>query len=413
MAEARNSRVNSTVLWVAAGLTLILIFFGVRRITREKLPLRVAEAQVQDLLKTTSTNGKVEPQHNFVAHAPEATTVKEIYVHPGEQVPQGKLLLQLDDSDARAKLAAAAAALRGAQANLHAVQQGGSQLERNALLSNISRAKLVRDQAANDLAAVQKLESEGAAAPSEVTQAKQRLAAAEAALKGLEQQQATPFAPIDLEHAKSGVTEAQAAYAAAAQVVAQSNVRAPFAGTVYSLPVARYEYVGPGAELLALANLSELQVRAYFDEPEIGDLRLGNPVTIVWDAKPGKRWHGHIVGLPSTVITYGTRNVGEVLVKIDDPDSTLLPNTNVTVTVTIQQVTSALTVPREALHVESGRDYVYVVSGHVLRRVRVNVGALNLTDVQVLSGLQNHAMVALGTTNGAPISEGIPINVQK
>lgn len=381
--------------------------------TREKLPLRVAEAQVQDLIKTTSTNGKVEPQHNFVAHAPQAAIVKEVYVHPGEQVPQGKLLVQLDDSDARAKLAAAAAALRGAQATLQAVEQGGSQLERNTLSGNISRAKLNRDQAANDLAAVQKLESAGAAAPSEVTQAKQRLATADAALKALDQQKATPFAPIDLEHARSALTEARAAYAAAAEIVAQCNVRAPFAGTVYSVPVSPYEYVEPGAELLALANLSELQVRAYFDEPEIGDLRLENPVTIVWDAKPGKKWHGHIVGLPSTVITYGTRNVGEVLVKIDDPDSTLLPNTNVTVTVTIQQVTSALTVPREALHVEGGHDYVYVVSGDVLRRVRVNVGALNLTEVQIVSGLQNHAMVGLGTTNGAPISEGIPINVQK
>lgn len=413
MAEARNSRINSTVLWVAAGITLILIFFGVRQLTREKLPLRVAEAQVQDLVRTTSTNGKVEPEHNFVAHAPMAGIVKNIYVHPGEQVQQGKLLVQLGDTDARAKLAAAGAALRGAQANLHSVELGGSQQERNALASNITRAKLARDQAAKDLTAVQKLESQGAAAPSEVTLAQQRLAAADASMKALKQQQASPFAPIDLDHAKSAVAEAQAAYAAAAQVVAQCNVRAPMAGTVYSLPISRYEYVEAGAELLALADLSYLQVRAYFDEPEIGDLQLGNPVTIVWDAKPGKKWHGHIVGLPSTVITYGTRNVGEVIAKIDDPDESLLPNTNVTVTVTVQQVGRALTIPREALHVEGGQDYVYVVSGNVLRRVRVNVGALNLTQVQVLSGLHNHAIVALGTTNGAPISEGMPINVQR
>jgi HlyD family secretion protein len=413
MAEARNNRVNSTVLWLAAGITLIFIFFGVRRITREKLPLRVAEAQVQDLVRTTSTNGKVEPEHNFEAHAPMATIVKNIYVHPGEKVQQGKLLIELDDSDARAKLAAAAAAMRGAQANLHAVELGGSQQERNTLSSNITRAKLARDQAAQDLTAVQNLASQGAAAPSEVTQAQLRLAAADTSLKALEQQQASPFAPIDLAHAKSAVSEAQAAYAAAAEVVAQCNVRAPLTGAVYSLPVSRYEYVEPGAELLALADLSQLEVRAYFDEPEIGDLRLGNPVTIVWDAKPGKKWHGHIVRLPSTVITYGTRNVGEVIVKIDDPDETLLPNTNVTVTVTIQQVGSALTVPREALHVEGGRDYVYVVSGDVLRRVSVNVGALNLTYVQILSGLKNHAVVALGTTNGAPISEGMPINIER
>ena len=95
----------------------------------------------------------------------------------------------------------------------------------------------------------------------------------------------------------SAVTEAHAAYAAAAQVVAQSNVTSPISGTVYSLPVSRYEYVQAGTQLLEVADLSKLRVRAYFDEPEIGDLQLNNPATIVWNAKPDRTWHGRIVGL--------------------------------------------------------------------------------------------------------------------
>jgi hypothetical protein len=39
------------------------------------------------------------------------------------------------------------------------------------------------------------------------------------------------------------------------------------------------------------------------------------------------------------------------------------------------------------------------------------VGALNLTSVQILKGLKEHTQVALGTTNGAPISEGVPIRI--
>jgi HlyD family secretion protein len=111
------------------------------------------------------------------------------------------------------------------------------------------------------------------------------------------------------------------------------------------------------------------------------------------------------------VITYGTRNVGEVLVSIDDSDGVLLPNTNVTVTVVTQQVGDALTIPREALHAERGADFVYVVKGDRVRRVPVTVGALNLTEVQILSGLSRDAVVALGTTDGTPITEGIPVRV--
>lgn len=412
MAEARKSKkLNSTALWIAAAIALIVIFFGVRQLTREKLLLRVAETQRQDLVKTTSTNGKVEPQSSFTAHAPQASLVKAVYVHAGEEVPKGKLLLQLDDASARSTLAAAAAALTGAQAQLQAVEDGGSQQQRLALLSNIARAKLNRDQAEHTLNAVEKLASQGAAANSEVSQAQQQLTAAEAALHSLEQQHTQPFAPIDLEHAKSAVVEAQSAYDAAAQIVAQCNVRAPFAGTVYSLPFTRYEYVEPGTTVLEMANLGKLQVRAYFDEPELGNLQVGNPVIIQWNARPGRKWHGRITALPSTIITYGTRNVGEVLVSIDDAKDELLPNTNVTVTVTTQQVRNALTVPREALHIEDGRDYVYVASGDKLRRAEVQVGALNLTQVQILSGIQEHTVVALGTTNGAPITDGAVFQV--
>jgi HlyD family secretion protein len=244
-----------------------------------------------------------------------------------------------------------------------------------------------------------------------VAQAQTRLNLAQASLHSLEEQKTKPFAPVDLSRAHSSVTEARAAYDAAAKVIAQSNVRAPFAATVYSLPVTRYAYIEPGAEILEAADLSQLQVRAYFDEPEIGDLQLNDPVSIVWDAKPDMKFHGRITRLPSNIITYGTRNVGEVLVSVEDSNGVLLPNTNVVVTVTTHEVHNVLTVPREALHVEGGRDYVYAVARGTLHRVPVEVGAINLTIVQIVKGLQEHTVVALGTTNGAPISEGVPIRI--
>jgi multidrug efflux pump subunit AcrA (membrane-fusion protein) len=111
MAEARRKGISSGVLWIAAAIALIVIFFGVRRLTREKLPIRVAQAQVQDLIKSNSTNGNVEPQHIFEAHAPDAALVKNVYVHQGETVRRGQLLVDMDDTNARARLASAMAAL--------------------------------------------------------------------------------------------------------------------------------------------------------------------------------------------------------------------------------------------------------------------------------------------------------------
>jgi HlyD family secretion protein len=411
MAEERRKTISSGVLWTFAAIALVVIFYGVRHLTRDKLPLRVAEAQVQDLVKPSSTSGRVEPLHIFEAHAPEATTVKNVYIHVGQQVRPGQLLVSLDDTSARARLATAIAALRTAESATQSVEGGGSHQEQLALSSNIAKAQLDHDQAARDLDVIKKLEAKGAAAPSEEAQAQTRLQIATASLQSLQEQKTKPYAATDLTRAHSSVAEAQAAVAAANQVIAQSNVRAPFAGTVYSLPVTQYGYIEPGGEVLQMADLSKLQVRAYFDEPEIGDLHLNDPVSIVWGAKPDMQFHGHITRLPSTIIAYGTRFVGEVLVSIEDSNGVLLPNTNVVVTVITQEVKNALTVPREALHIEGGRDYVYVVSNGALHRTLVQVGAINLTMVQIVSGLKEHTVVGLGTTNGTPISEGVPIRI--
>lgn len=413
MTEATKRRLKTGGLWLAAIVALIFIFYVARWLTRKRLPVRVAKSEIHDLVKSTSTNGKVEPIDNFEAHAPISTTVKNVYVTSGEKVKAGQLLLRLDDADARAQKAAAAAALRGAEAQLQAVEGGGTRQQQLALESNLQKARLDRQQAAHSLKTVEQLEKQGAAAPSEVAQARQQLEIARTSLQTLEKQKQQPYSPADLAHAKSAVVQARDAYRAASQVVEQCNVTAPSAGTVYALPVTQYEYLQAGAKLLDLANLAKLRVRAYFDEPEVGDLEIGDPATILWDAKPGMTWHGRITALPSTIITFGTRNVGVVLISIEDADGVLLPDTNVTVTVVTSRIEHALTVPREALRIENGQDYLYLVKGDSLRRVPVKVGALNLTHVQILSGIQPNETVALGATNGAPLSGGALIQIVK
>ncbi len=192
-------------------------------------------------------------------------------------------------------------------------------------------------------------------------------------------------------------------------MVNEANIHAPFSGTVYLIPVSKTEYVEQGGLLLQMADLSKMQVRAYFDEPEIGKLHVGEPVTIQWDARPDKTWLGRISRVPSTIIPYTTRNVGEALVTIDDANNDLLPNTNVRVIALVANESAALNVPREALHTENGQPYVFRVEDGTVKRAPVKVGNINLTQVEILSGLKEGQVVALGSTNGQPIGDGVPI----
>jgi HlyD family secretion protein len=407
----RQTRSRTARVWIITAVALILVFYGVHLMTRGSLPIRVAEASISDLKSTVPTNGKVEPQVNFEAHAPFPGVIQSLSVHEGDKVAAGKLLLAMDDTEAQARVATALDALKGAQAAYQAAQHGGTQEERISLTGEMQRAQIERDQAEHDLEALKKLQSSGAASPSEVSAAQARLATANSSLQVLQQRQTGRYGTEDLAHTKASLDDAEATYAAALDALRHAVVHAPFAGTVYSLPVSRSEYVNQGDRLLSMADITKLQVRAYFDEPEIGKLSIGQPVTIVWDAKPDEQWHGIISRLPSTIITYGTRNVGEVLVSLTDADGALLPDTNVRVTVTVANVSNVLMVPRDAVHFEQSSSFVYRKEGDSLHRVQVTIGALNLTEVQIVSGLKSGDIVALGTTNAQPLSDGVPVKV--
>jgi HlyD family secretion protein len=396
-------------VWIVVALLLLIAALLLRHFTRSVVPVRMATAQRGQLISTLGTNGKVEPAHNFAAYSPRAGTVRAIYVHEGEKVTTGQLLLSLDDSQARSEVAAALAAERGAQADLQALRHG-TRPQQITLTGNIGKATADRDQAAANLATLEQLQKQGAASPSEVDAARRSLAAQDASLNTLDQQRTKNFAPIDLEHAEANISNAKAAYESALDVLQKENIRAPFPGTVYSILVRTSDFVQAGDKLLQMADLKQVQIRAYFDEPEIGELIVGKPVKIVWEAKPKQVWHGRILRTPTTVITYGTRSVGEALISVDDSDETLLPNTNVTITVTLLNVQDALIIPREALHVDDSGDYVYEVVGGRLRREPVKVGNLNLTQVQVLSGLDHNAIVALTAPDGSNLRAGLAVS---
>jgi HlyD family secretion protein len=411
MAEERKNTLRLW-FWRSSALLLVLVFFVARYFLRDQLPVREVRVGHQEVLNTVSANGRVEPLANYEIHAPIASTVKAVYVTAGEQVPAGKLLLQLDDIQARSRVASAENGVKSAQASLDAALHNGTQQERQASDANIARARIERDQAQHDLDALTGLKSTGASSGAEVAAAQQRLDSAQAALHAAEQGAQTRYTSVEVDRARAQLAEAQSALAAANEVLAQTAPRSPIAGTVYSLSTSRTEFAEEGKTLMEIADLNRERVRGYFDEPSIGPLAIGQKILIKWDAKPSRSWQGHIVQTPTNIITYGsTRNVGEVLIAIDSPSTELLPDINVTLTVTTSSEPNTLTVPREALHSENNKAYVFKVVNDKLVRTPVTIGTPNINLAPILSGLQEGDYVAIGTTNGLPLQEGVPIKV--
>jgi HlyD family secretion protein len=394
-------------------VVLLAVFFTARYFLRERLPVRVAAVEHAMLVNTVSTDGRVEPTVNYQFYSPIATTVKAVYAQEGDTVPAGKLLVTLDDVAARAQVAAAESAVSSAQANLDAVTHNGTQAERQASASEIEQDRLTRDQAQHDLDALTKLVAAGAAAPGEVTAARSRFDTAQASLNAAEQSAHHRFSSGDVARAQAALADAQAALSAAQHVESQTVIRAPITGTIYNMDATPSEFSAAGNLLLQIADLRHERVRGYFDEPDLGRLAIGQQVVIRWGAKPGSEWHGHVVRLPSDVVTYTTRNVGEVLIDFDGSSDGLLPDTNVTLTVTTSSQPDTLSMPREALHEQNGKYFAFKVENGELVRVPITIGSPNLTQVPILSGLKDGDVVAIGTTNGQPLQEGVPIKEQR
>ena len=358
-----------------------------------------------------STNGKIEPITNFEAHAPVATTVARLDVQQGDWVKAGQLLMQLQDVDARAQAARAEAQLRGAQAGLNAVSHGGTQEEVLTTRNALTKAQADRDAAERNLQAMQRLLQAGAASRAEVDAARNQLKMADANVQLLQQKLKDRYSSSEISHVEAQQTEAKASLAAADTLLRNSNVAAPFAGMVYSLPVKQGTFVNVGDLLLQLADLHKVRVRAFVDEPEIGRLRKGQTVEVTWDALPGRVWKGEVETLPTVIVQRNTRNVGEITCIVDNSDLRLLPNTNVTVAVIVERQENVLTVPRESIHQDSAGRYVFQVVDGELKRRDVQTAVADLTRVQVTSGLSDHAVLALGAINSQSLAAGMPVKV--
>lgn len=400
-------------IWIiiAAVVLGVIILAAFMTSSHGEIPVRTETARRETIINTIQTNGKIEPIQNFEAHAPVATTVKKLLVGEGDTVKKGQLLLQLDDSDARAQAARASAQIHSANADLAAVQGGGTHEQVISTTADLVKAHGELNAAQRNLDAMKRLQQSGAASPAEVSDAETRLQTAQAQVNLQEQKLQSRYSKPEEQRVFAQKIEAESAYQAAKDILDSSNVRAPQDGIVYSLPVRQGQYVNAGDLLLQVANLSRVQVRGFVDEPDIGRLQTGQKVSIEWDAVSGRIWEGKLTHIPTTVVARGTRNVGEIKCEVDNSDGKLLPNTNVNLTILTAHEDNALTVSREAMHQENHIHFVYQIVDGKLKRTNVDTSVFNLTRIQVVKGLDDGAEVALGSTNGTPLQAGVPVHV--
>lgn len=409
---AKNAGFVTRHRWtVWAGIAVAVVLLASFMPRNDSVPVRAATAQRSAIRSIISTNGKVEPLLNFEAHAPVGTTVKKMFVKEGDRVQKGQLLVELNDAEASSQAAQALARVRGSEADISALDNGGNHEEVLTLDAELVKARTECDTAQRSLDALRKLQEQNAASPGEIKNAEDRLKRANAELDLLQQKQKNRYSQPEIARVEAQKADAQAAYAAAEDVLNQLNVRAPFDGTIYSLPVRQGAYLNPGDLVLQEADLSKVRVRAFVDEPDVGRLAPGDKIAVTWDALPERTWDGTVTVTPAVIKLHGTRNVGETTCIVDNRDFKLLPNVNVGVTIITAEHRNVVTVPREAVHQEDSKAYVYQIVNNELQRRYVQTSISNLTQVELTGGLPENGLVALGSVNSKPLRDGVTVRI--
>jgi HlyD family secretion protein len=408
-----NKASRSTITFRAAVILLVLIAAvgSYLQSKPRRIRISVTHPDHQPISSGITTNGKIEPVTNFEAHSPAPVAIKEVLVKPDEQVKAGQLLVLLNDADARERLARAQAQLSFARSASVNLKQGGTRQDVLARNTDLQKVTADRQAAERNLAALQTLQQKGAASAEEVQAARDRLARAKADEALLEATASARYTTEDQQRAAADIVNAEAAVASARQLMSSVEIRAPFDGTVYYLPARQGAFVNTGDPLVMVADLRNVQVRAFVDEPEIGKLSAGEEVRVSWDALPGRTWTGHVTTVPTTIVTRGSRAVGELLCAVDNHDKSLLPNVNVTVNIIVSNNANALTIPREALHEENGQPFVYVLNGNKLYRRDVKTGVGNLTRIEIVQGLTGNETLGLASLSPSPMTDGVNVKV--
>jgi membrane fusion protein, multidrug efflux system len=214
------------------------------------------------------------------------------------------------------------------------------------------------------------------------------------------------------EAAKNGAQQQyQSLLAARARVVlahkalADTVVRAPFAGLVAERLVSTGDYVTRGMRVAVIVRVNPIRAQLTVPEQFISSVGVGQPITFEVDAYPGRTFEGTIRYVSPSLKTDQRALTVEAVVP--NASGELKPGLFATARIQQPKPTPALLVPAPAVQTAAGTSRVYVVAGdHVEERV-VTVGQLVEPLVEITSGLKAGERVA--TAHVAQLADGTPI----
>jgi HlyD family secretion protein len=322
----------------------------------------------------------------------------------GAQVKKGDVVVEFDPSKTQQDLAQDRSALKSSEAEIDQAKAQGL-LNEEADTTAVMKAKF---DVAEDKLDASKSEVvsriEGAEAKLKVTDAEQALREAEEKLKS-----DTAIDKATIEDKRHASSKAEYDAQRAENALASMTLKAPADGAISLIstwhgngegPYKAGERAWPGSPIAELPDAASLRVAARVDETERGRLALQQPVTLQLDAIADRQFTGkveHIGTIATSDFSSGwpvPRNF-DLEIAFNESDPRLKPGMTVQVTVIVDRVPNAITIPAQASFLKSGQTVAYVWRGSKFEERVIQIERRSRDRILVSSGLQPGDMVAL------------------
>jgi HlyD family secretion protein len=366
-----------------------------------------------------TASGYIVPHHKINVNSKVTGRVAWIGVEKGDHVKEGQVLVRLEDQEFRAQYEQAKGAADNARAYLQELQNGSrpeeiSQAEHNL---NEARATLTNDKITLDRN--RELWNQGVLSKQAYDDATARFDADQQRVHSL--QKAFEMATIgprqeEISRARGALAQAEGQEAYAKSWYDATVIRAPVTGTILERTAEKGELVtaqfasgaegGPQGQVVALADLNDLQVELDIAQDDFARLSSKQKAVLSVDAYPDRKYDGEIHEISPEANRQ--KATVQVKVRIINPDQYLRPEMNATVKfladdtkTTVGTQSSGVLVPAAAIHDHSGKKVVLLAfNGKALQR-----------EVQVISQRSGGFMVQ-GLVGGENVITTAPANLK-
>mgnify|MGYP001032189837 FL=1 len=329
----------------------------------ETVAVEVVGLQIRDIEESLELVGSLEAGRDVEIRSRVSGQIQALSVDVGDSIAAGQELVRIESSQQQELVRQSEALKKVAIAELAA-----QDLRVKAALQEFER---VEDLRSKGVGTTQQLEA--AESKLEIARAESRLAA-------------------------SKVDRAESELAGSRLALAERRIESPLSGHVASRLVQVGDLAQTDLALLRIVDLSTVRTTVHVGESDYRQLREGQLAEVCVDTYPGEVFTGRVERL-APVLDPQTRTA-VVYIAVDNPRSLLKPGMHARVRVKLGLHERASVVPLAAVVERGGRKTVFVVAsdGHSVRQVEVELGLVDGTRVEVLSGLgPGERVVTLGS----------------